>query len=77
MNDNIGPIYISNQEETGGYDKPFSKALDKMIDYEARNLIANAYYRTEKLLKDNREKLEKVYNLKFCTYYYNFFYLAC
>ncbi|TMW49526.1 hypothetical protein DOY81_005389 [Sarcophaga bullata] len=60
MNEKIGPIYISDPEETGGYDKPYSKALDKMIDFEARNLVANAYNKTEKILKDNRDKLEKL-----------------
>ena len=61
MNETIGPMYIRDSEETGGYDKPFSKALDKMIDYEARNLIATAYKKTEQLLNDNRDKLEKVF----------------
>lgn len=60
MNEKIGPIYIRDAEETGGYDKPFSKALDKMIDFEARNLITTAYEKTEQILKDNRDKLEKV-----------------
>ncbi|XP_023298532.2 paraplegin [Lucilia cuprina] len=60
MNDKLGPIYIRDAEETGGYDKPFSKALDTMIDHEARNLIATAYQKTEQILKDNRDKLEKL-----------------
>ncbi|KAM7346789.1 SPG7 matrix AAA peptidase subunit, paraplegin [Cochliomyia hominivorax] len=60
MNDKIGPIYIRDPEETGGYDKPFSKTLDKMIDHEARNLIATAYQKTNQILKDNRDKLEKL-----------------
>lgn len=60
MNERIGPIYVRDSEETGGYDKPFSKALDKMIDYEARNLVATAYQKTEEVLKDNRDKLEKL-----------------
>lgn len=60
MNEKLGPVYIRDVEETEGYEKPFSKALDKLIDHEARNLISNAYQKTEQILKDNRDKLEKV-----------------
>lgn len=75
MNEKIGPIYISDPEETGGYDKPYSKALDKLIDFEARNLVANAYNKTEKILKDNRDKLEKVQYLKLFTDCHTFLFL--
>ncbi|XP_061382333.1 paraplegin isoform X2 [Danaus plexippus] len=37
---------------------PFSKALKNLIDMEARQLIAKAYYRTEELLKLNENKLK-------------------
>lgn len=72
MNDKIGPIYVRDSEETGGYDKPFSKALEQMIDHEARNLIATAYQKTEQILKDNRDKLEKVFNCNFLFKLLNF-----
>lgn len=60
MNEKLGPIYITDAEETGAYFKPYSKALDGIIDHEARDIISSAYAKTEKLLKDNRAKLEKV-----------------
>lgn len=67
MNDKLGPIYVRDSEETGDYDKPFSKALDKMIDHEVRNLIATAYQKTEQILKSNRDKLEKVQYYTYCN----------
>ncbi|XP_014364734.2 paraplegin [Papilio machaon] len=36
---------------------PFSNKLKNLIDLEARKLIANAYYRTEDILKANQDKL--------------------
>ncbi|KPI92022.1 Paraplegin [Papilio xuthus] len=36
---------------------PFSNKLKNLIDLEARQLIANAYYRTESILKANQDKL--------------------
>ncbi|KAJ8737297.1 hypothetical protein PYW07_000568 [Mythimna separata] len=36
---------------------PFSKTLKNLMDLEARKLIGEAYFRTEKLLRDNQEKL--------------------
>lgn len=39
---------------------PFSKTLKNLIDLEARKLIANAYYRTETILKENNDKLKLV-----------------
>jgi len=44
-------------EMTGGK-KPYSKRLAATIDMEARQLIAEAYKRTETLLSENQEKLE-------------------
>lgn len=39
---------------------PFSKALKHIIDLEARKLIGNAYFRTEKIIRDNKDKLKAV-----------------
>ena len=40
--------------------KPYSKKLGNLMDAEASRLIAEAYKRTEKLLRDNEEKLQLV-----------------
>lgn len=62
MNDKIGPMYIADEKdhEMGGFEKPFSKLLGNIIDYEARSLITLAYEKTEKILNDNQDKLIKV-----------------
>ncbi|XP_061388137.1 paraplegin [Musca vetustissima] len=60
MNDKIGPMYIQDPEETGTYYKPYSKALDDIVDMEARTIIANAYQKTQQILKDNSDKLQKL-----------------
>ncbi|KAI5644823.1 peptidase family m41 domain-containing protein [Phthorimaea operculella] len=39
---------------------PFSKALRSLIDLEARKLIGQAYFRTEQLLRDHKDKLQKL-----------------
>ncbi|XP_037934109.1 paraplegin [Teleopsis dalmanni] len=60
MNDELGPIYVSDAEEAGTFGRPFSKSLENVIDVEVRNLIANAYSKTELILQNNRDKLEKL-----------------
>ncbi|KAL9872448.1 paraplegin [Glossina fuscipes] len=60
MNEKLGPIYVRDANEAGGVDKPFSRALDNIIDFEVRNIIAIAYQKTEQILKDNRDKLDKL-----------------
>ncbi|XP_039763854.1 paraplegin [Pararge aegeria] len=37
---------------------PFSKALKNLIDMEAKKLIADAYFRTEDILRKNQDKLK-------------------
>ncbi|XP_055843812.1 paraplegin [Episyrphus balteatus] len=63
MNDVIGPMYITDSDETDSGpsgDKPFSKALDNLIDREARKLVTAAYENTEKVLQTNKDKLIKL-----------------
>lgn len=60
MNDNLGPIYITDAEEKGIYTHPYSENMHKIVDKEAQNLISSAYFKTEELLKKNIDKLEKV-----------------
>lgn len=68
MNPSLGPIYVRDADESegggslgaGGGKKPFSRAMESMIDNEARNVVATAYQATELILTENRDKLEKV-----------------
>lgn len=68
MNPSLGPIYVRDADETegggslgaGGGKKPFSRAMESMIDNEARNVVATAYQATELILTENRDKLEKL-----------------
>lgn len=66
MNDVLGPIYIRDANESGeaggsaGGGKPFSRAMESTIDHEARNMVSEAYRKTEEILNKHRDKLEKV-----------------
>lgn len=63
MNSTLGPIYIRDANESeggGGASKPYSRAMDSIIDNEARNVVAEAYKKTEGILIEHRDKLEKV-----------------
>lgn len=66
MNDKVGLVSFSEEsEENMMGDKPYSKHLQNMIDVEARKVVNDAYNKTEQILKDHRDKLEKVKNLVF------------
>ena len=60
MNDKVGNIsyYDPNQENV--FTKPFSEETGKMIDEEVRKLIDAAYFRTKKLLTEQRRQVELV-----------------
>ncbi|XP_055627059.1 paraplegin [Toxorhynchites rutilus septentrionalis] len=59
MNGTIGPISFSEESESNPYaEKPYSKHLGNIIDLEARNMITEAYERTEQILRDNADKLK-------------------
>lgn len=61
MNDRIGLVsFPEDNEDNSMGEKPYSKALQNMIDEEARKMVNEAYDRTEKTLKDNMEKLKAV-----------------
>lgn len=64
MNDRVGLVSFdenSNEEQHFAGEKPYSKYLQNMIDEEARKVINSAYNKTEAILKENRDKLEKVF----------------
>ncbi|XP_068159063.1 mitochondrial inner membrane m-AAA protease component paraplegin [Drosophila tropicalis] len=63
MNKNLGPIYVRDADESeggGGGEKPFSRAMESLIDNEARHVVAKAYKTTEDILIKHRDKLEKL-----------------
>merc|ERR1719340_163755 len=54
FNEAVGQVSF----EMGQGKKPYSKWLQTTMDLEARKLIAQAYKRTEEVLKENEDKLE-------------------
>uniref|UniRef100_K7GAC4 SPG7 matrix AAA peptidase subunit, paraplegin n=1 Tax=Pelodiscus sinensis TaxID=13735 RepID=K7GAC4_PELSI len=59
----IGHLSFPELESTPGIGRrPFSQGLQQMMDHEARVLVAQAYRHTEKLLLDNRDKLQTLAN---------------
>lgn len=61
MNERIGPMYVPDQAEqsyTG--DKPYSNALEAIIDDEVRKLVQAVYQKADHLLRANRDKLNTV-----------------
>lgn len=58
MSKTIGPMYVPDEPEQSYTDeKPYSKALGDMIDIESRQIIQEAYFRAEEILRTNRDKL--------------------
>lgn len=51
---------VSFPEESSQTKPRYSKALKSLMDHEARNIVTRAYYRTEKLLNENKNKLKLV-----------------
>lgn len=59
MSDEIGLIYIHpDADKTYTGEKPFSNHLGNLIDIEARRIVSEAYARTEKVLRENQDKLK-------------------
>nr|DBA16920.1 TPA: hypothetical protein GDO54_002447 [Pyxicephalus adspersus] len=54
----IGQVSFPDDEKTGIGKRPFSQGLQEMMDYEAQQLVASAFKHTEKILLDNRDKLQ-------------------
>ncbi|NXH77746.1 SPG7 protein, partial [Hydrobates tethys] len=55
----IGQLSFPDLESAAGVGRrPFSQGLQQMMDHEAKVLVAQAYRRTEKLLLENRDKLQ-------------------
>ncbi|NXU32686.1 SPG7 protein, partial [Thalassarche chlororhynchos] len=59
----IGQLSFPDLESAAGVGRrPFSQGLQQMMDHEAKVLVAQAYRRTEKLLLENRDKLQTLSN---------------
>uniref|UniRef100_A0A8C0BXT8 SPG7 matrix AAA peptidase subunit, paraplegin n=1 Tax=Buteo japonicus TaxID=224669 RepID=A0A8C0BXT8_9AVES len=59
----IGQLSFPDLETAAGIGRrPFSQGLQQMMDHEAKVLVAQAYRRTEKLLLENRDKLQTLSN---------------
>lgn len=52
-------MYVPDETEASYYvdEKPYSKALGNIIDIESNQIITDAYFRAEEILKTNRDKL--------------------
>jgi spastic paraplegia protein 7 len=60
MNGKVGLVSFPVTTENQFGSKPYSKQTSRLIDDEARKLVATVYRYTEKLLTDNKEKLRMV-----------------
>uniref|UniRef100_A0A8D0XTD9 SPG7 matrix AAA peptidase subunit, paraplegin n=1 Tax=Sus scrofa TaxID=9823 RepID=A0A8D0XTD9_PIG len=60
MAPSVGPVSFPEAQEglSGVGRRPFSQGLQQMMDHEARLLVATAYRHTEKVLRDNLDKLQ-------------------
>jgi AFG3 family protein len=64
MNAKVGTLsYPPPKDGEIVLDKPYSEATGKLIDHEVRELVNEAYQRTEKLLREKRDGLEAVAQL--------------
>lgn len=63
MSEALGHVSFPEDDRREIGRRPYSKRLANAMDGEARNIIARAYKRTETLLLDHRDMLEKVLSL--------------
>lgn len=62
LNERIGNIsyYDSSGQQDYNFNKPYSEKTAEIIDEEVKKLIDAAYVRTKALLRDNKDKLDKL-----------------
>jgi cell division protease FtsH len=60
MNDKVGNVSFYDPTAEQSFTKPYSEETAKMIDEEVRKLIDSAYVHTKKLLKEKKDKVEKL-----------------
>lgn len=57
MNDKVGLVSFSEDKNSL---RPYSNKLAALMETEVSRLVSDAYFKTEKLLKENYNKLELV-----------------
>ena len=62
MNDKVGTLsyYDSSGEQEFAFGKPYSEKTAETIDAEVRGLIASSYEDAKRILRENREKLDRL-----------------
>lgn len=60
MSESIGLLSFSTDPNQDFQPKPYSRYLQNLMDNEAQQLVATAYKTAEKLIIENKDKLEKV-----------------
>ncbi|XP_071785734.1 mitochondrial inner membrane m-AAA protease component paraplegin-like [Asterias amurensis] len=60
MNERVGQVSFAEGKSSELGKRPYSQRLQSVIDEEARQLVTKAYRTTEKLLRDNSDKLKKL-----------------
>jgi len=59
LSEKLGPLLYGNEDDGQGFQRPnFSPATAKLIDEEVRNIVDECYATAERLLHENRDKLE-------------------
>ena len=59
MNEKVGNVsFYDPQQGEYSFTKPYSESTAQTIDSEVRDLIATAYERTKKLLKEKKAQLD-------------------
>jgi AFG3 family protein len=62
MNEKVGNISFYDPQQENAFTKPYSDDTAKLIDYEVRHLIDEAYVRTKNLLTEKKAEVEKLAN---------------
>lgn len=65
MNEKVGTLsyYDSSGEQEYSFGKPYSEKTSELIDHEVRDLISKAYEEAKRILRENREKLDRLASL--------------
>jgi len=59
LSEKLGPLLYGNEDDGQGFQRPnFSPATAKLIDEEVRRIVDECYATAERLLHENRDKLE-------------------
>jgi cell division protease FtsH len=62
MNEKVGNVSFYDPQQENAFTKPYSDDTAKMIDFEVRHLIDEAYAKTKQLLTDKRTEVETLAN---------------